>query len=314
MAIDVDGIIEDLNARRELALAKYLADPLPDTDRAARERLSAEIAEYGLAEHIVDLELNGYTILPPGKGAPVELVDRVREAVCRVADDRRSFEQRYKDHGAGNQFAHLLPEDPVFEEAALTPVMLTLVTYLVGYRARLSLIDALIKTNESDAPFGFHTDISSRVPRPWPARSITANVNWLLTDYNRENGALCVVPGSHLWCEPPPPSFRMAHDHEDVVVVEAPAGSMVVWHSNLWHGALPRTAEGSRMLMIMLFARPHVQASEEHWVTTTAEMIERNPSRFAVLTGLAGLEPWTWHQGPRPDLAPPFPADWGKWV
>jgi ectoine hydroxylase-related dioxygenase (phytanoyl-CoA dioxygenase family) len=314
MAIDVDEVIDDLNSRRELALAKYRESPSPSTDKAARDRLAQEIAGYGLAQHVVELEMNGYTILPPGKGAPVELVDRVRDAVSRVAHERRDYPQRYKDHGAGNQFAHLLPEDPVFEEVVMTPVMLTLVTYLVGYRAHLSLINALIKTNESDAAFPFHTDISSRVPRPWPSRSITANVNWLLTDYNRENGALCVVPGSHLWCEPPPPSFRMAHDHQDVIVVDAPAGSMVVWHSNLWHGALPRTAVGRRMLMIMLFSRPHVQPSEEHWLTTTSEMIERNEGRFGVLTGLVGLNPWCWHQGPRPDLAPDFPTDWGKWV
>src|SRR5262249_52431953 len=141
----------------------------------------------------------------------------------------------------------------VFEEAIMSPVMLALVTYLVGYRARLALVNGLIKTNESDAALAFHTDLSSSVPAPWPSQSLTANVNWLLTDYSRENGALCVVPGSHLWCQPPPRNFWMAHDHEDVLVVEAPAGSMVIWHSNLWHGALPRTAEGQRILMILLY-------------------------------------------------------------
>ena len=106
----------------------------------------------------------------------------------------------------------------------------------------------------------------------------------------------------------------MAHDHPDVEVVNAPAGSMIVWHAGLWHGALPRTAEGKRMLMIMLFQRPYLSIAEEFWLTTSAEMLERNPARFGVLTGMVGLHPWCWDRGPQPEFAPEMISDMGRWT
>ena len=316
MAVQLQDLMDDLNQRQALVAEKYKADPLPSTDKEARLRLEGEIAKHGLAQHVVELETQGYTILPPGVGAPMELVDRVRNAILRVAEQR---EQRKitgtvgPGFGAGRQYYHLLPEDPVFEEAVMAPAMLTLVTYLCGYRAKLNLTTGIVKTNESEAPLAFHTDISSLVPPPWPAHSWTTNVNWLLTDYNRENGALCVVPGSHLWRKPPPPEFLMAHDHPDVKVVTAPAGSMVVWHSGLWHGALPRTAEGKRILLILLYSRAFFQGTEPFWLSTTKEMIERNPARFGVLAGLQELDPWG-ARGPRMDLFVARCRDMGKWT
>ena len=56
-----------------LAKEKFDEDPLPVGDRDARLRLKEEIARYDLAKHIVELEVDGYTVLPPGKAAPDEL-------------------------------------------------------------------------------------------------------------------------------------------------------------------------------------------------------------------------------------------------
>ncbi|MEE9278926.1 MAG: hypothetical protein V3V67_02010 [Myxococcota bacterium] len=35
-----------------------------------------------------------------------------------------------------------------------------------------------------------------------------------------------------------------------------------------------------------------MQAQELYWATTTPEMIERNPARFATLMGLTSVYPW----------------------
>jgi hypothetical protein len=318
MPIDLSPFIADWEERIALAAEKYAADPLPATEKEARLKLEAEIAQYGLAENIAELETRGYTILPPDKGAPRELTERLRETILRIAEERMregAREAYPPEMGAGRMFPSLLPEDPVFEEAIQAPAMLTVCTYLAGYRARIAETQALIKTNETDAAFGFHTELTGSYPPPWPKMSMSANVNWIMTDYTRENGALCVVPGSHLLCQPPPESLRMAHDHEDVVVVEAPAGSMIIWHSNLWHGALPRTAPGQRILMLLLFQRAFMQPPEEYWWTTTKEMIARNPARFSVLTGLLYPWPQPWGRGPRYDLtAAAMPAKMGKWT
>jgi ectoine hydroxylase-related dioxygenase (phytanoyl-CoA dioxygenase family) len=39
-------------------------------------------------------------------------------------------------------------------------------------------------------------------------------------------------------------------DHRSAVAVEAPAGSLIVFHGNTWHGALPRRRPGYRFTLI----------------------------------------------------------------
>ena len=101
----------------------------------------------------------------------------------------------------------------------------------------------------------------------------------MLTDYTRENGALCVWPGSHRFCQPVPEHLTMAHDHEDIKLLEVPAGSVIVWHGSLWHGAVPRTADGQRVTLVLPTVATTYKRQELYWATTTPEMIERNPRR-----------------------------------
>jgi len=306
-------VMEELASKRELAAAKYAEDPLPTTAKQARLRLEAEIAEHDLGAHVAELETRGYTILTPGRGAPKQLTDALRDAILRVADRREVDSLLGASFGLGRTMFHLLPEDPIFEQALMNPVALTLLTYLAGYRARLSQTTGLIKTNESDAALAFHCDASGKLPPPWPAISQTANVTYALTDYDRPNGALCVVPGSHLSGRPPPVGF--SHDHEDVEVIEAPAGSLIVWHSNLWHAAVPRTADGTRVTLVVFAMRSHMSTQEDYAFSTTPAMIERNSARFSVLSGVLGNVSCP-GAGPRlgsPGAASPFTADLGRW-
>ncbi len=75
-------------------------------------------------------------------------------------------------------------------------------------------------------------------------------------------------------------------------MIEAAAGSLIVWHSNLWHGAVPRTADGTRVTLVMFAMRSQMRTQEDYAFTTTREMIERSPARFSVLTGLLSEVSW----------------------
>ena len=74
---------------------------------------------------------------------------------------------------------------------------------------------------------------------------------------------------------------------------------MIVWHGSLWHGAVPRTADGQRVTLVLPHVRDHIQPQEIYWATTTPEMIARNPvlARFSTLMGLHCVNPWL-HEGP----------------
>ena len=296
MAIDRYLLAKELNALRELALKKWAEDPLP-VGRAAIERLKTEIDAHDLQQNITELETDGYTILPPGKAAHIDLIERIKQAMLRIMATTRS-DVMGASSGLGSTLFHMLPEDPVFEEALMAPAPLTLLSYILGYRAKLSQCTGLIKN--SDAPaLPLHADHSGKFPAPWSRLSNYSVVTWVLTDYTRENGALCVWPGSHRFSRPVPPDLIMAHDHEEIRVVEVPAGSVSIWHGSLWHGAVPRTAEGQRMALVLPHVRDPIQPQEIFWASTTPEMIERNQSRFCTLMGLTSAGPWM-QDGPNP--------------
>ena len=295
MAIDRIALARELNQLRELAKEKWKEDPLP-TGRDAEVRLRKEIQELGLESHIADLETDGYTVLPPGKAAPIELFD---ELVSVMEDlSTKLPTDNLEGNGLGKTLFHMLPEHRAFERALMASVPLTLVTYLLGYRAKLSQCTGLIK--DSGAPaLAMHADHSAKFPAPWSLISNYSVVTWVLTDYTRENGAVCVWPGSHLKGQPVPEHLVMSHDHPEIRVLEVPRGSVIIWHGSLWHGAVPRTASGRRMTLVLPHVRDCVQPQELFWSSVTEEMIQRNPPRFSTLMGLTSAPPWV-QDGPDP--------------
>jgi|TARA_Y100000588_G_scaffold129004_1_gene141299 hypothetical protein len=296
MGIDRYELAREMDRLRQLAMEKWKQDPLP-VGRAAEERLQREVKTLGLQNHILDLETDGYTVLPPGKAAPLELFDELQDAMNQLLG--RAKADNLPDSGLGQTLFHMLPENPAFEKAIMSDASLTLVTYLLGYRAKLSQCTGLIK--EAGAPaLGIHADHSAKFPAPWSNLSNYCVVTWVLTDYTRENGAVCVWPGSHLKGQPVPPELTMAHDREEIRVLEVPKGSVIVWHGSLWHGAVPRTSTGRRMTLVLPHVRDAIQPQELFWASTTEEMIERNAPRFATLMGLTSAGPWI-QDGPSRD-------------
>ena len=175
---------------------------------------------------------------------------------------------------------------------------LTLVSYLLGYRAKLSQCTGLIKGKGTPA-LPLHADHSGKFPAPWGPLANYCVITWVLTDYTRDNGAVCVWPGSHRWGRPVPPDLTMAHDHEDIRVLEIPAGSLIAWHGSLWHGAVPRQSDGQRVTLVLPHVRDALQPQELFWATTTPEMLKRNGPRFGTLMGLTSAGPWI-ADGPSP--------------
>ncbi len=74
----------------------------------------------------------------------------------------------------------------------MNPVAQAFVRYLLGEQSLLSSCAAIIK-GPGQTPLALHTD---QPVHPIP-RALVCNVTYLLTDYSREGGALCFVPGSH---------------------------------------------------------------------------------------------------------------------
>ena len=83
----LDEFLRDLDAKRAHVAERLKSEPLPNYNQAA-DAVREEIAELGLDRHVVALETNGYTVLTPEEVGCGDLVQRVNEAVDRVATRR----------------------------------------------------------------------------------------------------------------------------------------------------------------------------------------------------------------------------------
>jgi ectoine hydroxylase-related dioxygenase (phytanoyl-CoA dioxygenase family) len=264
--------------------------PSDQTDDAAG-RVIAEIVELGLERNAWELDAIGYTVVTPEQVAAGDLTARLREKLLDMTEAEVGFRP---DLDAGERLAadvtaigrgHFLPSvllrDPIFEEALMTRSLLALMTYLLGENCILSSTSAMLKVRAAES-LELHSDQVGQ-PSPLPAYAQVANVHWVLTDYSAEHGATRFVPGSHKLCRHP--TTAEALDPTLGIPVSAPAGSMIIWHGNTWHGAAPRTTPGVRMSLIMLFCRWYLTPQIPHRQLARPEMLARNPSRFTTLMG-----------------------------
>jgi len=255
-------------------------------------QLYDELKALGLQENIADLAVKGYTVIPPEKVAPPEFIRKLRDKVLEVSARRTGIEpdvERGSTHQGGlhplGQFMrYVLFEDPVFEPVLTNPVLLGLITYLVGPDALLSLNDAMVKGPGAVA-LPIHNDNGDKTTAVYADQPQTANINLLLS------GSIAFLPGSHHYRREPTPE-ELEHLVDIMEPVVAPAGSAIIWPANTWHMALPRTDPGLRLTLLYDFCRGHLQTQSPFRADVTSEILERNPARFAQLMHVHGVFPF----------------------
>ncbi len=253
-----------------------------------------EVRRLDLEQNIWELDTVGYTVVPPEKVQPPEFIDRLVEAGLQQAEkrlgSRPQLEAGFEAGSVGQEaseasaFGAGLPacllEDRVLEEAILTPASLAIADYLLSKRCVIDSVEYFIK-GTGTPKLGIHVDQFS--PQPFPPYAQIVNITWALTDYFEEAGPTAFVPGSHKLCR-----FPAAYTGEGVdqlVPVTAKKGSLIVWHGNTWHAALPRTAPGLRMSLITTYRRSYLQTTEGYRGRVPQEIYDRNPERFRHLIG-----------------------------
>jgi ectoine hydroxylase-related dioxygenase (phytanoyl-CoA dioxygenase family) len=260
--------------------------------------LYPELKALDLQAHIADLAVQGYTVVPPEKVAPAPYIAALREAVLNVSERRTGVRPDAQtgsthlasQHPLGQFMRYVLFEDPVFEPIVTNPVLLGLITYLVGHDALLSLNDAMVK-GPGGATLALHNDNGDLATAVYPDQPQTANINLLLNDYEAGSGTIAFLPGSHRFRRQPTPG-EMRELADELIPVIAPAGSAVIWPANTWHMAFPRTDPGLRLTLLYDFCRGHLQTQSPFRADVSEEILARNPPRFAQLMHVYGAFPF----------------------
>lgn len=199
-----------------------LADRIPAiTD--SLDKAKSDIAEHGVA-------------ILSGVLSPSEL-KTLRDAVYAEAEaDRRTGradDPYFADAMLGNPSQHVwnLPSrSQLYCDLAVHPVVMDLVKSFVGGGIRLSTFSANI-TLPGSGMMHLHADQGTN-PQPWGEKPHGLNFIWCIDDFLDETGATRMVPGSHRLNRS---AASMEEIMSETVAVEAPAGSLIVMESRVWH-------------------------------------------------------------------------------
>lgn len=222
--------------------------PEPTRDLAQAKR---DIRERGLC--LVDGVLSGAKLR------------EVHDALYRAAAEDRARKQEqkfaldYATDETNQRVWNVLSRDPIFADLVEHPLALALVKSVIGWPALLGNISANI-TGPGGGEMVMHAD-QIFVPEPWPSEPQGVNVAWLLDDFTAENGATCMAPGSH--------HLNRSSRNEDKDVrlepLVAPAGTMVVFESRIWHRTgFNRTRDQRRAGVFAWYTRP-IYRTQENW-------------------------------------------------
>jgi ectoine hydroxylase-related dioxygenase (phytanoyl-CoA dioxygenase family) len=271
---------------------------------AALGRVLAEVHRLGLERNLIELETRGFTTVERvlSESRIVRARDAILARVERTTGRKIDITSETGENLSGWTYVpYLLYDDPVFEEILLEPKPLALVTYLLGESCLLSSLGCHLK-GPGGAALPLHSDNGNGMPAPFSPISQVANVNYALTPYSREAGALALVPGSHKLARQPRGREALLDGdaaNPDAMAMDLSPGDAVVWHGNTWHGSFARQVPGVRMNLAVYFNRQHIQTQERHRDATPREVLARHAGneRFAILLG--AKQPYGWRcEGP----------------
>ena len=275
-----------------------------------KKMASQQIEERGLSKNLKQIEEQGFTVLTPEQMDDPRLFERTKDALLRVAEEftgvrpnEESGELGVTDNMGSNQAQNwlfgFLEKDPVFEEIIQHPLTLPLIDYYLGPGCLLSAFNGIVKKQDPmgyGSTLGFHADTHLYPFEPLPDPPMVFNTNWCLSDYTKDNGALAVVPGSHKLRRHPKPGEGV----DQAFAVEAPAGSVIVFHGTLWHGAFPRINPGLRMCVTAYYGAFYCRPQEHFPGRISQESLARNGERFRQLLKIDDLWNWEDPRGPIP--------------
>ncbi len=182
-----------------------------------------------------EMDIYGFTLLEDVL-SPAE-VKTLRASLAAWAE-KIGAEQRFL--GQAGHVSNLPTLDPLFHPLIDHPRTLPVIEYVLGKQIVLGSLNARI-VRPGDPVQGLHSDI--RADLLTMGSPVMVNTVWLLDDFTTENGATRIVPGSHKsGMAGPPDGMEVKH----VFQLIAPAGSVLVFNGQCWHGGGANQTQANR--------------------------------------------------------------------
>jgi len=163
------------------------------------------------------------------------------------------------------RLSNLVDKDPMFETVITNARLLAAIQHVLAGPFKLSSLNSR-EARPGHGRQPLHADWKESVE---PGDYHVCNSIWLLDDFTVDNGATRVVPGSHRSRKRPGDSMEdPTTDHPEQVQLVAPAGTVVVFNSHLWHGGIDNRSDRSRRAMHCYFCRRDQpqQTDQRRWL------------------------------------------------
>lgn len=202
------------------------------------------------AEEISKLNQDGYLalgqLLSPAQLQKVN--DRIDQLIQEEGEDAGSelFDSKYIRHpkeAGADRLADLVNKGNVFDIFYTHSQVLSGIEAVLGQQYKLSSL------NYRAAKPGrglqkLHVDYGNAVAK---GHYKVCNTLWLLDDFTEHNGATRIVPGTHKSKVLPDEEMEdpELHHPEEIKII-APAGSVFIFNSHVWHGGTTNRTERDR--------------------------------------------------------------------
>lgn len=210
-------------------------------------------------EERIFLDQNGYLNL--GQLLTDEEVEAVRvvmeqllatEGAAAGAELMDSPYIRHPKESGADRLADLVNKHPIFDLFYTHPRVLAAVEQVVGPSLKLSSLNYRA-AKPGDGLQQLHADWHEAVT---PQEFKVCNSIWLLDDFSAENGATRLVPGTHLQGQLPQEALADPWaPHPEQKLIEAPAGTVVIFNSHTWHGGTTNQTSQVRRAVHSYFCR-----------------------------------------------------------
>ncbi len=263
--------------KREPIVVPPIDNLLYDTNppEVISDELRPVLEDLGLVDVCHKLAKEGWAVIEDA--ASPEFNERLRNAIIDSVDGLDTVAASPAKAAGKNMN---LREDPVFGEAALNPKILAVAEFSVGRGFLFSQMTTSVKCQGAKG-IALHCD-NNWLPAPFPEHNMITTFCWACDDFNKENGATSVIPGTQILKRHP--NEEESNDLGGSVAIECSAGSIALWDGNIWHAAYDRDTPGARVVAHMSYSRLAMRPVEDY--SNEADMlIERHGGRMAQLLG-----------------------------
>lgn len=170
----------------------------------------------------------------------------------------------------------LFAKTRLFDKLAIDPLLLGVLDKILYYFQLSAPVGIFIGPGE--VAQGLHKD-QSVYPLPNDFPPVVVNTMWAFDDFTKANGATRLIPKSHKWTD------RTPGPGDKFVYAEMPAGSVMFYPGNAWHGGGANTTDKPRLGVILEYVSSWLRAQENHVLAVPREVVDTLPERLQELLG-----------------------------